>query len=232
MDGYDSAEEEDVYEIIPSRDPASRRTLYSAKTRLRDQRTGEQFEFYGLFCSEQLHAGDFIAMYSGEWFHEDATDLTVEQNRYALSISAGLVIVPTLLNGAPDPALFPAAMGNEPMPGRHANAMLVEWTFGRDQITGIPSDVSDTAFYGCGLVACCAIPRDTEIRWDYGANYPRRLYHYERGLPCLNPVQGSIVGPQLPAQYLGGVPFEAVSPLLEPPSVSSEEHSSDPDWEP
>ena len=42
---------------------------------------------------------------------------------------------------------------------------------------------------------------------------------------------GHLVGPQLGLHYLGGrVPYAAVSPLLEPPSVSSSDHESDPEW--
>ena len=232
MSGYDSAPELDVEETTPSQDPSSRRTLYTAQTRLRDQRTGQQYSFYGLYCTEHLNRGDFIGLYSGEWAHEDV-ELTDEQSRYTITLSAGLTVTPALHGGAPDPAHYPIAMSNEPRPGARANATLIEWAFTRAQVGNIPDDVTDNAFFGCGLVACTFIPRGSEIRWDYGSGYPRARYHYDRGMPCLHNVDGSMVGPQLVVQSLGGaVPYAAVSPLLEPPSPSSSDHDSDPEWTP
>ena len=184
MSDSDSAPEPELEETIPSQDLNSRRTLYTAQTRLRDQRTGQQYDFYGLFCTEPLHRGDFIGLYSGLWTHEEQP-LTEEENRYAITLSAGLVVTPALTNGASDPALFPIAMSNEPRRGRHANAMLIEWNFTRAQVAAVPDDVADDAFFGCALVACAFIAPGAEIRWDHGECYPRARYHYARGLPCL-----------------------------------------------
>ena len=156
MSDSDSAPEPELEETIPSQDLNSRRTLYTAQTRLRDQRTGQQYDFYGLFCTEPLHRGDFIGLYSGLWTHEEQP-LTEEENRYAITLSAGLVVTPALTNGASDPALFPIAMSNEPRRGRHANAMLIEWNFTRAQVAAVPDDVADDAFFGCALVACAFI---------------------------------------------------------------------------
>lgn len=213
-------EEEDVYEILPALYTGCIPELYVARTRLRNEVTGQRYDFWGLFCSRSIHTGEFIGMYNGLWIH---TDDTFEfGNRYAIELSHGMMVAPP--GQRPNPQLYPIAMANEPRPGESANAFLREWVFGREDVENIPQNVNDERFFGVGLVACAHIPQDTEIRWYYGRTY-NNIRDYPSGTSCTPPTETNIQSPDALGHT---IPYDAVSPMLDSPSNSST--SDDPDY--
>ena len=217
----DSADEEDVYEYFPTQSQVVSNHLYVARTRLTDQ-MGQRYWFWGLYSHRNIRRGEFIGMYNGMWIHNS---LSFEfGNRYAIELSHGMVVSPP--GQQPDPQRYPIAMANEPRPNTRANAFLHEWTFGREDVAGIPHNVNENVFFGVGLVACEDIPANGEIRWHYGVHY-ESLRGYNIGEPCetipnvsgLNPTE--ILGHRLP--------YDAVSPFIDSPS-NSEGDDSDPEY--
>ena len=211
-------DEEDVFEYLPVRTTACRQDLYVARTRIRDAGSNELYDFWGLFCHNDIASGEFIGMYNGIWMHA-AEGTFAFGNRYAIEVASSLLVAPP--GQRPDPQLYPIAMANEPPSGETANAMLAEWVFDQDEIRDIPEDCIETHFHGVGLVACRDIPRDTEITWYYGGHYSR---DYPTGHPC------EISHTVHPPQSLGHkLPYDCVSPILSSPSASSDE-DADPSY--
>lgn len=211
-------DDEGFVEYLPVKSHSCRAGLYVAKTRLR-MSSGALYDFWGLFCHDDIPRGDFIGMYSGIWIHSD--DAFPFGNRYAIEVASGLLVAPP--GQRPDPQEYPIAMANEPAPGGTANAMMQEWVFGRRDIAQIPDHVHDDVFHGVGLLACEFIPRDTEIRWYYGASYGG-IRDYAVGDGC------DVVSDVHPCLALGRqLPFDAVSPALDSPS-STDNEDSDPDY--
>lgn len=206
--------EEDLIEYLPSTSKSCRADLYVSKTRLR-MSTGQLYDFWGLYCHNDIAKGAFIGMYSGIWIH--STDTFPFGHRYAIEVAASLLVAPP--GQRPDPQQYPIAMANEPAPGTTANAMLHEWVFDRKDIADIPADIQDNMFHGVGLLACEFIPRDTEIRWFYGVSY-NAIRNYPVGNGC------SVTSDVHPCHELGHpLPFDAASPILGSPSASDNEDS-------
>ena len=202
-------EDDDVVEIVPADSAACRPDLYAARTRLRDPE-GQRYDFWGLYCERDLQPGDFIGMYAGMWLHRSRA--FPFGNRYAVELSHGMTVAPP--GQRPDPRRYPIAMANEPRPGERANAVLHEWVLGRDDVAQPPPDQS--VFFGVGLVACAAIPRQTEICWHYGPSY-QALPDYPVGEAC------TVTDVRHPTQALGHpLPNDAVSPWVDTPSASSD----------
>ena len=211
------SDEDDVYEIIPTRSLSCIPELYVARSCLRDS-NGRRYDFWGLFCDKDLKRGDFIGMYSGQWTH--AGDPFDFGTRYAIQLSYGMLVAPP--GQRPDPHFYSLAMANEPHPAAMANSILHEWVFGREDVENIPINVRDTRFYGVGLVACEDIPKRTEIHWHYGSLYgPTR--DYPVGSSCkMNSVNVH------PPHVLGHkLPYDSVSPILDSPSNSSDSSSQE-----
>mmetsp|Transcript_19137 Transcript_19137/g.27798 ORF Transcript_19137/g.27798 Transcript_19137/m.27798 type:complete len:267 (+) Transcript_19137:3515-4315(+) len=213
-----SMDEEGFVEYLPVNSRCCRVDLYVAKTRLR-MSNGGLYDFWGLFCHNDIEKGDFIGMYSGIWIHSDGAFSF--GNRYAIEVASSLLVAPP--GQRPDPQEYPIAMANEPAPGTIANATLREWVFDRQDVAQIPENVHDHMFHGVGLLACEFIPHDTEIRWFYGAAYSG-IRNYPVGDGC------DVVSDIHPCKALGRqLPFDAVSPTLGSPS-SSDNEDSDPTY--
>ena len=202
-------DDDDIIEILPSQSPAARIDLYAARTRL--ARDGIRYDFWGLYCHNEIHRGEFIGMYSGVWI--PASDTFEFGNRYAVELSHGMTVAPP--GQRPDPRQYPIAMANEPPPNTTANATLQEWTFGAEDVADVPHDDDDARYHGVALVACAHIPRDTEICWYYGPRYARE---YTVGRGC------RAASDQHPRAALGHlIPRDAVSPMLDSPSNSDDD---------
>ena len=208
------APEDDVYIYVPSVSRAARADLYVARTRLMTA-NGIRYDFYGLFCHNVINQGEFIGMYSGSWIHPD--DVPFEWgNRYALELTnVAAVVSPP--GQRPDPASYPIAMANEPLPNTPANAGMIESRYERDELECVPNGTTEQHFYGIGLFACTRIPARTEIRWFYGASYAA-MRDYEEGEPC------EATPTETPLQRLGHpIPYHAVTPMIDSPSASCSE---------
>lgn len=208
---------QDAYEFLPIHQPQTCITgLYVARTSLQAP-SGERYDFWGLFCHHHLKVGDFIGMYRGMWIHHsDSFDFG---NRYAIDLSHGMTVAPP--GQRPDPQQYPISMANEPRPDASANAVLYEYVFGREHVANIPTNVSETVFFGCGLIACADIPPNTEICWHYGRKYER---DYPVGEACTAKPNAH------PVDVLKRpLSFDAVSPMLDSPSNTSDD-DSDPDY--
>lgn len=211
--------DDDAFEYLPSRSTSCRPDLYIARTRLTAP-SGDRYNFWGLFCHNDIQAKEFIGMYAGVW--QDVTQGTFPfGNRYAVEFSMLLVAPP---GQQPDPQRYPIAMANEPPHNSQANATLQEWIFDRADIDGIPANIKDLHFHGIGLVACKLIPKNTEITWFYGATYdPIRDYVAGAPIQCTSDAH--------PPHVLGHrLPYDAVSPPLSSPSVSSDDEEYDPKY--
>ena len=206
-------DDDDVFEYLPSLSASCRSDLYIARTRLVAP-AGDRYNFWGLFCHNDINAGEFIGMYAGMW-RDVSEGLFPFGNRYAVEFAMLLVAPP---GQQPDPQQYPISMANEPARNTQANAMLKEWVFDRSEIDGVPANVTDSHFHGIGLVACRHIPRNTEITWQYGETYnPIRDYHTGANITCTTNVH--------PPQVLGhNLPYNSVSPPLSSPSTSDDEH--------
>tara|TARA_B110000046_G_scaffold184991_1_gene225137 strand:+ start:2771 stop:3496 length:726 start_codon:yes stop_codon:yes gene_type:complete len=210
----DDDDDEDVIEILPSTSASARTDLYVSRTILRDAH-GARYHFWGLYCDNDLSAGDFIGMYNGTWI--SSGDNFPFGNRYALTLSHGMTVSPP--GQRPDPRGYPVAMANEPVLHSTANANMQEWTFGPEHVEHIPiQHRGESRFYGVALVACVDIPRNTEIKWHYGPNYSR---NYGIGAACSGELTSH------PCDALGHkLPFDAVSPALSSPSNSDDDDPS------
>lgn len=209
-----SMDEEGFVEYLPVYSRSCRADLYVAKTRLK-RSNGELYDFWGVFCHNDIAKGGFIGMYSGIWIHSD--DAFPFGNRYAIEVASSLLVAPP--GQRPDPQQYPIAMANEPAPGTSANATLREWVFDRQDVEQIPAAVKDHVFHGVGLLACEFIRHDTEIRWFYGTSYSG-IRDYPVGDGC------DVVSDIHPCQALGHqLPYDAVSPMLGSPSASDDEES-------
>lgn len=207
--------DDDLIEFFPATSESVRSDLYVAKTQLTDANS-VKYPFWGLYCHKDLHAGEFIGMYSGMWIHAD--DDFEFGNRYALKTSYDVVVAPP--SAHPDPQRYPIAMANEPAPHTHANAYMIEYVFDREEVRGIPSQIKDERFFGMALYACRDIPANAEITWVYGNDYSR---DYIYGDDC-----ASFTPPTAhPFDVLGGpIPYDAVSPFLDSPSATSSDDDS------
>ena len=207
-------EDDDMFEYLPSLSASCRSDLYIARTRLVAP-SGDRYNFWGLFCHNDIRAQEFIGMYAGMW-RDISEGAFPFGNRYAVEFSMLLVAPP---GQQPDPQQYPIAMANEPTPNSQANAMLKEWIFDRSDIDGIPTNVTDSQFHGIGLVACKHIMKNTEITWHYGASYdPIRNYQTGLSITCTTNAY--------PPQVLGHLlPYNSVSPPLSSPSNSDDEHN-------
>ena len=210
-------DDDDVFEILPVVNNACRQDLYVARTRLRAP-SGDRYDFWGLFCHNDIPVGAFIGMYSGMWIHADAAFPFA--NRHALEVNGELSVAPP--GQRPDPQRYPIAMANEPAPRTFANATLREWEFDSGDIE-VPHNVSDNVFHGAGLVACLFIPRNTEIKWHYGRSYGN-LRNYPAGEDCQN--EPPALSSAQVRQALGHrLPYDSVSPPLGSPSASDDEEA-------
>ena len=194
--------------------PCSRNGLYVARTKLYDVE-GKRMDHNGLFTSQQIKKGDFILFYTGEFYTEDAyrklRDVRL-RNEYAISLENDIVVSPPLNGMRPDPTLHPGSMANEPSPGSHSNAILMEYDFTVDELSVPASDIDenihslDDDFQAVGLVSCRDIGKYREIVWSYGSSFPRP---YSIGKPCKAPKRREI---QDPLRVFGGsIPIEAVA---------------------
>lgn len=215
-----SADDDDVFEYLPTLSAVVRPNLYVARTRLIEETTRQRYTFWGLYSHRDINRGEFIGMYNGVWIHSSQS--FEFGNRYAIELSQGMSVAPP--GQQPDPQHFPIAMANEPRPGTRANAFLHEWTFDRADVADIPDNIHESIFFGVGLVACDDIPANTEIRWHYGMHYqPFRDYNVGEhcrvtGVATPNPVH-TLRHP---------LPYDAVCPFVDTPSNS--EDDSDPDY--
>lgn len=201
-------------EYLPVTSHSCRTDLYVSKTRLR-MASGQLYDFWGLFCHNDIPKGGFIGMYSGIWIHSDGA--FPFGNRYAIEVASSLLVAPP--GQRPDPQQYPIAMANEPAPGTVANATLREWAFDRRDVAQIPTKVLDHMFHGTGLLACELIPRNTEIRWFYGDTYSG-IRNYPVGGGC------GVASDVHPPHALGHqLPFDSVSPILASPSATDDEES-------
>ena len=209
-------EDDDVIEILPSQSRSARSDLYVSRSRL-SAPNGARYDFWGLYCEHDLGVGDFIGMYNGMWI--SSSDSFSFGNRYAIECSIGVTVAPP--GQRPDPRRYPIAMANEPPLGVEANATMQEFHFGREHVENIPSQHNEDLFHGVGLIACVAIPRNTEIYWHYGPRYHR---DYTTGSSCRAEANAH------PCDALGHqLSFDAVSPMIDSPSNSSDD-SDDPNY--
>lgn len=199
------------FEVFPSTSQSARRDLYASRTTLRDPQ-GMSYNFWGLFCDSNLSAGEFIGMYNGMWLSN--SDTFPFGNRYTIELSHGMAVAPP--GQRPDPRKYPIAMANEPKLHEEANAAMQEVTLGPEHVKDVPRQHRhEPRFYGVAMVACKDIPRGTEIRWHYGPHYSR---NYSVGDACIGKLMVH------PCDVLGNkLPFDAVSPVLDSPSNSSDE---------
>ena len=207
---YNSAEEDEVVEVINSVSDACRSDLYVAQTRV--QRNGHRYEFQGLFCHNQIHKGEFIGLYTGEFGRVQTNDT------YTLQLSNGAIVSPPITEDGKvaEPGKHPIPLANEPYPASRANAFLAEWTLGREEVKDIPDWNEEEVFFCVGLVACADIPRDREIRWNYGKAYEKRR-NYRIGTDCEKPARF-----QHPIDVIGKIPFHFVTGYIYTPTCSSD----------
>ena len=211
-------DDDEIIEYLPIQHAGSRDDLYVAKSRLRTPH-GQPYDFWGLYCHNDIRKGEFIGMYNGMWIHSH--EIFPFGNRYAIQVASSMMVAPP--GQQPNPQQYPIAMANEPAPGTRANAMLREWVFSRADIAGIPQNVADDSFHGVGLVACVDIPQNSEIYWHYGPHY-NPIRGYATGDPC------HILTDVHPPQALGHpLPYDCVSPVLDSPSAS-DDSDADPSY--
>ena len=195
--------------------------LYVKKTNILNPEN-IKFDFYGLFSSKSLTKGDFIGLYSGDWY-EEPIQLSEEESLYSVS-TGDYVIVPEIDdNGRPNPERFPIAMANEPPIAKRANAQMVSW-----KIDGkyVQDSNSDEKYTGFGLIACRNIHAHTEIVWYYGDEYSQnRKYNVGKG--CRVNVAGNVA--QHPQNILKKIPRNSVNFYIQTPVPSSDERNSESD---
>ena len=220
-----SSSDDDVFEYLPIKNELGCiRDLYVAKTKLVAPRTRQRHHFWGLFCHREIKKGQFIGMYRGDWHNSRNYDCDAEDD-YCLELNHDLLVTP---GSNPDPQEYPIAMANEPNADERANAVLVEYVFGRDDVSNIPADVEkEERFFGAGLVACCDIKPNTEIKWHYGPFYDknRSRKNYTAGEPC--DIWGD---PPHPVPVVGLLPYDAVSPFIDSRATSPSSSSDTPKY--
>jgi hypothetical protein len=97
------------------------------------------------------------------------------RDKYAISLSSGLVISPPIgKRKVPNYKKFPLSVANEPIFYGTANATLREYSFTFDDIEGgISEELYDEDFDAVGLVAFREIGQNGKILCFYGHSYPR-----------------------------------------------------------
>ena len=78
-------EDDDVFEYLPSLSASCRSDLYIARTRLLAP-SGDRYNFWGLFCHNDIRAQEFIGMYAGMW-RDISEGVFPFGNRYAVEFS-------------------------------------------------------------------------------------------------------------------------------------------------
>ena len=183
--------DEEGYALLSS-DPTRRGGLYIAPSTVRIERgplAGNTLGEPGLFTTDAIRAGAFVAMYTGTFrssieFERLPTARRDQLSRYAVEVDAHNVVITPDVNVTSGKVNFrrhSAAAANEPSASNVANAFTqasVVEAYGHDDE---PSSYLIVCIFTCRPVAAGG-----EILWNYGEGYDelRQQAGYAAGRAC------------------------------------------------
>ena len=145
----------------------------------------------GLFTSEAIPAGAFVAFYTGAFFTRDEfmglPDATRQAlSRYAVEVEKHCVLVSPIADAGPNRndinfTLHAAAAMNEPNSSSQANVFAQA-----SVVEAIGLDAEIHSFVVFCIFTCSRIDAGDELLWNYGDGYEAIREHvgYEAGSPC------------------------------------------------
>ena len=153
----------------------------------------------GLFTSEAIPAGAFVAFYTGAFFtHDEFMGLPDAKrqalSRYAVEVEKHSVLVSPIADAGPDRThinftLHAAAAMNEPNESGEANVFAQA-----SVVEAIGLDAEIHSFVVFCIFTCSRIEADEELLWNYGDGYQSMREHvgYEAGSPCADELVNSL----------------------------------------
>ena len=183
--------DEEGYALL-SPDPTRRGGLYIAPSRVRIEQgplAGATLQEPGLFTTDAIRAGAFVAMYTGTFrssleFERLPTARRDQLSRYAVEVDAhNVFIIPDVhvTSGKVNFRRHSAAAANEPSASNVANAFTQA-----SVVEAYGHDAEPSSYLIVCIFTCRPVAAGVEILWNYGEGYDelRQEAGYAAGHAC------------------------------------------------